>query len=99
MKSPVPIEVIAKKILFIDGQKVLLDSDLAVLYGVTTKGLNEQVRRNVKRFPADFMYRLSQVEFESLRPHFSTSSSWGGRTTRPYAVPQHAAHASVQKVL
>ncbi len=84
MKSLVPIEVIEKKILFINGQKVLLDSDLAALYGVTTKRLNEQVRRNLKRFPADFMYQLSQEEFESLRSHFATSSSWGGRRTRPY---------------
>jgi hypothetical protein len=84
MKSLVPIEVIEKKILFIGGQKVMLDSDLAALYGVTTKRLNEQVRRNLKRFPQDFMYQLSAEEFESLRSHFATSSSWGGRRTRPY---------------
>ena len=84
MRALVPIDVIEKKILFINGQKVLLDSDLAALYGVTTKRLNEQVRRNMKRFPADFMYQLSQEEFESLKSHFATSSSWGGRRTRPY---------------
>jgi len=84
MKALVPIEVIERKILFINGQKVLLDSDLAALYGATTKRLNEQVSRNLKRFPADFMYRLSQEEFESLKSHFATSSSWGGRRTRPY---------------
>jgi len=84
MGTIVPIEVIEKKILFIGGQKVLLDSDLAALYGVTTKRLNEQVRRNMKRFPADFMYQLSREEFESLKSHFATSSSWGGRRTRPY---------------
>ena len=56
MKALVPLEVIEQKILLIKGQKVMLDSDLAALYGVTTKRLNEQVRRNVKRFPADFMY-------------------------------------------
>ncbi len=72
MKSIVPIEVIEKKILLIGGQKVMLDSDLAALYGVTTKRLNEQVRRNLKRFPADFMYQLSVEEFESLRSHFAT---------------------------
>jgi hypothetical protein len=55
MKSLVPLEVIEKKILLSKGQKVMLDGDLAALYGVTTKRLNEQVRRNVKRFPADFM--------------------------------------------
>ncbi len=84
MKSLVPIEVIEQKILLIGGRKVMLDSDLAALYGVTTKRLNEQVRRNLKRFPADFMYQLSQEEFDSLRSHFATSSSWGGRRTRPY---------------
>jgi ORF6N domain len=85
MKSIVPIEVIEKKILFIGGQKMMLDSELAALYGVTTKRLNEQVRRNLKRFPPDFMYQLSREEFESLKSHFATSSSWGGRRTRPYA--------------
>ena len=84
MKALVPIEVTEKKILLIGGQKVMLDSDLAALYGVTTKRLNEQVRRNLKRFPADFMYRLSREEIESLRSHFATSSSWGGRRTPPY---------------
>lgn len=84
MKALVPIEIIEKKILLIGGQKVMLDSDLAALYGVTTKRLNEQVRRNLKRFPADFMYQLSQEEFESLKSHFATSSSRGGRRTRPY---------------
>ena len=84
MKSLVPLEVIEQKILLIKGQKVMLDSDLAALYGVTTKRLNEQVRRNVKRFPADFMYQLSREEFESLKSHFATSSSWGGRRTRPF---------------
>jgi hypothetical protein len=79
MKSLVPIEVIEKKILFINGQKVLLDSDLAALYGVTTKRLNEQVSRNLKRFPADFMYQLSQEEFESLRSHFATLNKGRGK--------------------
>ena len=83
MKALVPLEVIEQKILLIKGQKVMLDSDLAALYGVTTKRLNEQVRRNVKRFPADFMYQLSREELESLKSHFATSSSWGGRRTLP----------------
>jgi len=79
MKSLVPIEVIEKKILLIGGQKAMLDSDLATLYRVTTKRLNEQVRRNLKRFPPDFMYQLSKEEFESLKSHFATSSSRGCR--------------------
>ena len=84
MKALVPLEVIEQKILLIKGQKVMLDSDLAALYGVTTKRLNEQVRRNVKRFPADFMYQLSREELVSLKSHFATSSSWGGRRTLPF---------------
>jgi len=85
MKAIVPKEVIELKILLINGQKVLLDHDLAALYGVTTKRLNEQVRRNARRFPADFMYQLSREEFESLKSHFASSSSWGGRRKLPYA--------------
>jgi len=86
MGSLVPIEVIERKILFVKGQKVMLDSDLAALYGVTTKRLNEQVRRNVKRFPADFMYQLSREEFESLRSHFATLNKGRGehRKYMPY---------------
>lgn len=87
MKALVPIEVIEKKILLIGGQKVMLDSDLAALYGVTTKRLNEQVRRNLKRFPADFMYQLSQEEFESLRSHSATLKAGRGKHRKylPYA--------------
>ena len=72
MKSIVPLEVIEQKILLIGGRKFMLDSDLAALYGVTIKRLNEQVRRNLKRFPQDFMYQLSAEEYESLRSHFAT---------------------------
>jgi hypothetical protein len=79
MKSFVPLEVIEQKILLIKGQKVMLDSDLAALYGVTTKRLNEQVRRNIKRFPADFMYQLSREEFDSLRSHFATLKTGRGK--------------------
>ena len=79
MKAIVPKEVIELKILLINGQKVLLDHDLAALYGVPTKRLNEQVRRNLKRFPADFMYQLSREEFESLRSHFATLKNSRGK--------------------
>jgi phage regulator Rha-like protein len=87
MKAIVPIEVIEQKILLINGQKMMLDSDLAALYGVTTKRLNEQVRRNLKRFPRDFMYELSQEEFESLRSHFATIKTGRGKHRKylPYA--------------
>ena len=68
----IPVETIISKILFIRNQKVILDSELAKLYNVTTKRLNEQVRRNVKRFPSDFMFQLTKVESASLRSQFAT---------------------------
>ncbi len=80
----VPFERIAQAILLIRGQKVMLDVHLAELYGVTTKRLNEQVTRNIERFPDDFMFRLSKDEFDNLRSHFATSS-WGGHRYPPRA--------------
>lgn len=73
MSKHITPENIAKRILFIRGEKVLLDSDLAVLYGVSAKRLNEQVRRNKKRFPPDFMFRLTVAEANFLRSQFVTS--------------------------
>jgi hypothetical protein len=73
------------------GQKVLLDADLANLYGVSTARLNQQVRRNLQRFPEDFAFVLSQEEFENLKLQFATSSSWGGRRKRPFAFTEHGA--------
>ena len=67
------------------GQNVMLDADLAAMYGVDTRELVRAVRRNLARFPADFMFRLNRREFENLRSHFGTSSSWGGRRHLPYA--------------
>ena len=72
-------------ILVIRGHKVMLDADLAALYGVETKALNQAVRRNIERFPDDFMFQLTSDEMENLRSQTVTSSSWGGRRTRPYA--------------
>ena len=72
MDSIVPVEVLEKKIYLIRGQKVMLDSDLAELYGVPTKRLNEQVRRNITRFPSDFMFMLSSEESDSLRSQIAT---------------------------
>lgn len=81
----VPIETIRAKIYLLRGQKVLLDSDLAALYGVETKRLNEQVRRNSKRFPDDFMFQLTVQEVGNLKSQFAaTSSAHGGRRTLPY---------------
>jgi hypothetical protein len=84
-KSPVPVDRIEKAILLIRGQKVMLDTDLAALYGVETKLLVRAVKRNIDRFPTDFMFQLSKEEFDNLRFHFGTSSDWGGRRYRPYA--------------
>jgi hypothetical protein len=64
--ASIAVEAIASRIIELRRQRVLLDADLAALYGVTTKRLNEQVKRNLKRFPADFMFRLSPLETESL---------------------------------
>jgi ORF6N domain len=95
MKDPIPIEAIERVILFIRGHKVMLDADLAVLYGVSVGRLNEAVKRNRDRFPGDFMFQLSQVEFQNLKlqtgdPNLKSqnaisSSDWGGRRHAPYA--------------
>lgn len=76
-------EIIMSKIYYVRGQKVMLDSDLAELYGVQTKRLNEQVARNADRFPEDFMFRLNEKEFESLMSQIATSNR-GGRRKLPY---------------
>ena len=72
MKALIPVEIIEKKILLIRGEKVMLDSELAELYGVEVKHLKRQVRRNISRFPEDFMFQLLKEEYESLRRHFGT---------------------------
>ncbi len=82
--SLVPVERITQHILTVRGQKVLLDRDLAELYGVTTGNLNKAVTRNQDRFPEDFMFRLSRDEFKNLIFHSGTSS-WGGTRTPPRA--------------
>ena len=84
----VPHEVIENKIYLIRGQKVMMDMDLAGLYGVLTKYLNQQVRRNNIRFPEDFMFQLTREEAENLRLHFATSS-YGGRRYLPFAFTEH----------
>ena len=81
----VPTVDIERSIRLIRGQKVLLDEDLARLYGVAVKQLNQQVRRNLDRFPEDFMFRLDADERANLRSQFVTSSSWGGRRYEPMA--------------
>jgi len=84
------VEDITRTILVLRGRRVLLDAELAVLYGVKTRRLNEQVRRNRKRFPDDFLFELTTEEFANLKSRFATSS-WGGRRKRPLAFTEHGA--------
>lgn len=93
-RSPiVPIEQIAQSILILRGQRVLLDGELAQLYGVTTKRFNEQVKRNLERFPADFMFRLNTEEAAALRSQFATLKTGRGQHRKylPYAFTEHGA--------
>jgi hypothetical protein len=85
-----PLEAITQRILLLRGQKVLLDSDLAELYGVETRRLNEQVKRNRERFPQDFIFELNTEEFKHLKSQFATSN-WGGRRKLPLAFTEHGA--------
>lgn len=83
---------ILRIILVIRGEKVILDSDLAGLYGVETRRLNEQVRRNIDKFPEDFMFQLTKEEFGNLKSQIATSSSgWGGRRKPPLVFTEHGA--------
>lgn len=89
-EEPVPLELIAapaieKRILVVRGRQVMLDEDLADLYGVETKRLIQQVKRNLKRFPGDFMFQLTRAEAEALRSQIATSNDGrGGRRYAPY---------------
>ena len=88
----IPVEIIEKKIYIIRNQRVMLDSDLAELYDVTTKRLNEQVRRNIERFPEDFIFQLTDEEYKILRSQIATSNIiHGGRRYIPYAFTEHGA--------
>jgi len=84
------ISIIENKILMIRGQRVMLDADLAFLYGVPLKRLNEQVQRNIQRFPADFMFQLSIEEYSNLKSQFATSSlGHGGKRKLPFVFTEH----------
>lgn len=89
----VPVEHIAQSILILRGQRVLLDSELAVVYGVPTKRFNEAVKRNLARFPADFMFQLSTDEARALRSQFATLKTGRGQHRKylPYAFTEHGA--------
>jgi len=86
--SLIPTEIIERKIYLVRGMKVMLDSDLAELYEVPTFRLNETVRRNINRFPSDFMFQITEREFKNLKSQFAISS-WGGRRTLPYVFTEH----------
>lgn len=92
-KTIVAVVGIESKILLIRDQKVMLDSDLAELYGVEIRRLNEQVRRNIERFPEDFMFQLTAEEYESLRSQFATLKTGRGQHRKylPYAFTEHGA--------
>jgi hypothetical protein len=91
--SLIPAERIERAILFIRGHKVMLDEDLAALYCVPTKRLNEQVRRNRERFPSDFMFQLTRPEYAVLRSQFATLKTGRGQHRKylPYAFTEHGA--------
>ena len=80
----IPQEAIQSKILFLRGKRVMMDRDLAILYGVETRTLIQAVRRNIERFPEDFMFKLTNQEFKNLISQF-VISSWGGTRKNPYA--------------
>jgi hypothetical protein len=88
-KSLIPRERIERSILLIRGHKVMLDADLAALYGVNTRALNQAVKRNIARFPSDFAFQLTQSEFDALRSQFVTSKGRGGRRYLPYAFTEN----------
>jgi len=83
-----PDVVVINKIYLIRGQNVMIDSDLAELYQLETKRINEQVKRNLARFPEDFMFRINEEEFDNLKSQFATAS-WGGRRNLPYVFTEH----------
>jgi ORF6N domain len=92
MNDSLPAEQIQSRIRLLRGQRVLLDADLAALYGVNKKRLNEQVHRNQERFPDDFCFQLTREEFANLKSQFATSSgSHGGLRKLPFAFTEHGA--------
>ncbi|MCW5551809.1 MAG: ORF6N domain-containing protein [Verrucomicrobiae bacterium] len=90
-QSLVRVDRIGSLIRTIRGKKVILDADLARIYGVTTKALNQAVKRNLKRFPGDFLLQLTEKEFEGLRSQIVTSNGRGGRRYMPYAFTENGA--------
>ncbi|MCU0651334.1 MAG: ORF6N domain-containing protein [Candidatus Omnitrophica bacterium] len=89
MKELVPLEKIEQKIFFIRNQKVMLDKDLAELFGVPTKQLNRQVKRNIERFPREFMFQLTRQERDELVPNWHQFKTMKHSSTMPYAFTEH----------
>ena len=83
-------EVIENKIFLIRGKKVMFDKDLSELYKVSTSALIQAVKRNIQRFPNDFMYQLTKEEFTTLKSHFVISKGRGGTRKLPFAFTEHA---------
>ena len=90
MESLIPLERVESRIFWIRGEKVIVDADLAELYGVTTKRLNEQVKRNLNRFPKDFMFQTTQGELDAMRSQIATASKRNVRFP-PYVFTEHGA--------
>ncbi|MGC1370901.1 MAG: ORF6N domain-containing protein [Candidatus Sulfotelmatobacter sp.] len=89
---PAPIYAVESRVIFLRHQRVMLDADIAELYGVPVKRLNEQVKRNRERFPTDFMFQLTENEHAALRSQIATSKKIrGGRRYLPYAFTEHGA--------
>jgi hypothetical protein len=88
MKEIIPQVTIESRIHLIRGKKVMLDRDLAELYGVETRTLNQAVQRNLNRFPSDFMFQLSKVELDNLKSQI-VISNWGGTRKLPYAFTEN----------
>jgi len=84
----IPDETVIRKIYLFRDQKVMVDNDLAELYEIETRALNQAVKRNEKRFPQDFMFQLNDKEFESLKSQ-NTSNGWGGRRSLPNVFTEH----------
>ncbi|MEI8346851.1 MAG: ORF6N domain-containing protein [Pseudomonadota bacterium] len=89
-RGPKEIDFRIEKLIYvIQGQKVMVDTDLAKLYGVETGAFNRQVHRNIKRFPSDFIFQLNKEEYENLRCQFGISSTYGGRRYLPYVFTEY----------
>ena len=89
----IPVDSVIRRICFIQGKKVILDRDLAELYGTETKQLKRAVRRNTPRFPGDFMFELTEDEYQGLRSQFGTLRRGGHAKYLPY----HWGHSKIQK--